>query len=119
MAKRTSQHFGGVLFDKDLPLKGEPGRKCIERFLEERLFGMCGDSALDHIAVRVSCVAIRATKGASDVRIDGPETHLRDVGSVEHRLRTTPEIPDVFLLAQDRQRSALETPFRVGIKQRT
>src|SRR5262252_8428789 len=55
--------------------------------------------------MRVACVSIRATKGATDVRVDRPVVHAGRLWPIEQPSRTGGVIANVLLLAYARQRN--------------
>src|SRR5689334_9495968 len=59
--------------------------------------GTGGGLPLRDILVCITSVAIRATEGATDIRIDRPESHAGHFRPVEHALRRLVVIPDVAL----------------------
>src|SRR5689334_24138563 len=56
--------------------------------------------------MRVPRIAIRAAEGAPDIRIDRPKAHLGRFRVVQNRPGRAPEVLDVLLLADYRQRTS-------------
>src|SRR5689334_11682592 len=106
-AQRSAQDFRCVFLDENIPLEREPGRQlvvCIAELLDHLVIV---GGALHHPAVRVTRVAVGAPKSAADVGIDRPESHACCFWSIENALRRRGVVPDVLLLADDRELAGL------------
>src|SRR6202022_2503778 len=79
----AAKNLGRVLFDEDISLECQPGRKLVVRLAELVGHPVLGCGALHHVAVGVPRVAVSATEGAADVRVDRPESHARRLWAVE------------------------------------
>src|SRR5689334_14050398 len=106
-AQSSAQNLGRVFLDEDIALEGEPGRQFVICFAELLNHFMVVGSSLHHPAVGVSCVAVSAAERAADVGIDRPESHAGGLGTVEDALRRRRVVPDVLLLADDRELAGL------------
>ena len=101
LAQRSRKNIGRVLLDKDVALECEPGRHLFVPLVQRVLHSIVIRCAFHDVAMCVSRVAVRASKGAADVRIYRPEAHAGDFGTVENVFREGRVIADVFLLADD------------------
>ena len=78
VAERAREDLAGVALDEDVSLEGEPRRDALDfggGAVDEAVGGGC---ALHDVAMRVARVAVRASEGAADVRVDRPVAHPRD-----------------------------------------
>ncbi len=106
--QRATEHRGRVALDDDVPLEGEPGRGARDVIGGAGVERVRGDGALHDVAMRVARVAVRTSEGAADVRVDGPEAHLRDLGPVEDAPRDGIVVRDVLLRIEDGERAGAE-----------
>src|SRR5207248_4465650 len=96
-----------VVLDENISLEGEPRRKVRERFAKCLSHFVVIRCAFHHVSMGVPRVAIRASKRASDIRVDGPVAHPCSFRSVQNTLRRRAVVANVFLNVENRQSSGV------------
>src|SRR5256885_3437384 len=69
-SESSTENLRRISLDENVSLEREPWRQLLVRVAERVGHFFVGGGALHHIAMRVARVAIRASEGAADVRID-------------------------------------------------